>query len=136
MSDVITYDPLKVNLVIKGVAITGFADGTMIEIEKNEDAIMPYVGTQGEVSIAENADKTGTIKVTLQQTSPSVQYLNTLAKQKGDDAAFPISVINMNTNGVSASGTKARVKKMATETIDKEIKEREFEIFVADLDLI
>ena len=132
----ITFDPQKVNLVVKGVAITGFAEGTMIEIERNEDAIIPYVGTQGEVAFAESADKTGVIKVTLMQTSPSVGYLNTLAKQKGDDAAFPVSVVNMNTNAISASGTKARVKKMATETIDKEVKEREFEIYVADLDLI
>lgn len=134
--DVLTYDPLKVNLVVNNVVITGFADGTMIEVERNEDAIMPYVGTQGEVAIAESADKTGTVKITLMQTSPSVGFLNMLAKQKGDDAAFPISVVNMNTNAISASGTKARVKKMATESIDKEVKEREFEIFVADLDLI
>ena len=39
----ITFDPQKVNLVVKGVAITGFAEGTMIEIERNEDAIIPYV---------------------------------------------------------------------------------------------
>lgn len=134
--DVLTYDPLKVNLIIGNVAITGFAEGSMIEVERNEDAVYPYVGTQGEVSYAESADKTGIIKIVLMQTSPSVQYLNTLAKQKGDDAAFPVSVVNMNTNGISASGTKARVKKMASETIDKEITEREFEIFVADLDLI
>ncbi len=134
--DVLTYDPLKVTLVVGTVAITGFAEGSMIEVERNEDAIYPYVGTQGEVAIAESADKTGTIKITLMQTSPSVQYLNTLAKQKGDEAAFAVSIVNMNTNGVSASGTKARVKKMAAEAYDKEVTEREFEIFVSDLDMV
>ena len=134
--DVLTYDPKKVTLIVGTVAIVGYAEGSMIEIERNEDAITAHVGTQGEVAFAESADKTGIVKVTLMQTSPSVSYLNTLAKQKGDDAAFPISVVNMNTNGVSASGTKARVKKMASEVIDKEITEREFEIFVADLDLV
>lgn len=133
---VLTYDPQKVNLVVNEVVITGFADGSMIEVERNEDAIYPYVGTKGEVSIAESADRTGTIKVTLKQTSPSVAYLNTLAKQKGDDASFPVSIVNMNTNGQSASGTDCRVKKMATETYDKEVTEREFEIFVSDLDII
>ena len=134
--DVLTYDPLKVTLVVGSVAIVGFAEGSMIEVERNEDAITPYVGTQGEVAFAESADKTGTIKVTLMQTSPSVVYLNTLAKLKGDEAAFPVSIVNMNTNGVSSSGTKARVKKMASEVYDKEVTEREFEIFVADLDIV
>lgn len=134
--DVLTYDPLKVNLIVGDVAIVGFAEGSMIEVERNEDAIYPYVGTKGEVSIAESADKTGTIKVVLKQTSPSVGYLNTLAKQKGDDSFFPVSIVNMNTNGQSASGTKCRVKKMASESYDKEITEREFEIFVADLDIV
>ncbi|EJU22977.1 hypothetical protein HMPREF1143_0497 [Peptoanaerobacter stomatis] len=134
--DVKTYDPLKVNLVVNGVTITGFADGSIIEVERNEDAIMPYVGTKGEVAIAESADKTGTFKITLMSTSPSVQYLNTLAKQKGDDAAFPVSLVNMNTNAISATATTCRVKKMASETIDKDVTEREFEIFAADLDLI
>lgn len=133
--ELISYDPLKVNLDVNGVIITGYADGAMIEVERNEDAIFPYVGTQGEVAVAESADKTGTIKVTLMQTSPSVSYLDTLAKQKGDEAAFPVTMINMNTNAVDCSGTKARVKKMASETIDKEVTEREFEIFVADLDI-
>ena len=134
--DVLTYDPLKVTLVVGTVVIVGFAEGSMVEVERNEDAVAPYVGTQGEVAFAESADKTGTIKITLMQTSPSVSYLNTLAKQKGDDAAFPVSIVNMNTNGVSASGTKARVKKIAAEVYDKEVTEREFEIFVADLDLV
>ena len=75
--DVKTYDPLKVNLVVKGVTITGFADGSIIEVERNEDAISPYVGTKGEVAIAESADKTGTFKITL--TSGEVLFIvNTL----------------------------------------------------------
>lgn len=134
--DVKSYDPEKVNLIVKNVAIVGFADGSIIEVERNEDSIVPYVGTKGEVAFAESADKTGIIKVNLMSTSPSVQFLNSLAKQKGDDASFAVSVINMNTNAISVSATKARVKKMASEKIDKEVTTREFEIYVADLDFI
>ena len=31
----ISYDPKKTNLIINGTAITGFADGAMIEAEYN-----------------------------------------------------------------------------------------------------
>lgn len=44
----ISYDPQKTNLIINGTAITGFADGAMIEAEYNSDFIEPYVGTQGD----------------------------------------------------------------------------------------
>lgn len=131
--EVTTYDPKKVNLDVRGVIITGYADGSMIEIERNSDLVYPYVGTQGDVGFAESADQTGKIKIRLKQDSPSVVYLNALAREKGDDAAFPVSIINMNTNGVNCSGTKSRLLKPANEKFDKEITEREFEIFVADL---
>lgn len=131
----ISYDPQKTNLIINGTAITGFADGAMIEAEYNSDFIEPYVGTQGDVAVAEIADCTGTIKITLMQTSPSVAYLDALAKQKGDSAAFAVSIVDMNTNGTNVSGTKARVKKPANSKWDKEVTEREFEIFVADMEM-
>lgn len=131
----ISYDPLKVNLIVDGVAITGYAEGTFIEVERNEDAVMPYVGTKGEVSFAENADESGKIKVTLASTSPQILFLNTLSKKKGDDASFAVSLVNMNTNAVSASGNDCRVIKMAKEELSDEVTEREFEIFVGHLDM-
>jgi hypothetical protein len=133
MIDVLGYDPLKVILTFGGVAITGYADGAMIEVEKNEDNAKPYVGTQGDVAFAESADRTGKIKINLMQTSPSVKYLNDCAKKKGDEASLPVSIVDMNTNGTNCSGTKARVIKESKVTYDKEVKEHEFEIYVADL---
>lgn len=52
MIDVLGYDPEKVILSYGGVAITGYAEGAFIEVEKNEDNVFPYVGTQGDVGFA------------------------------------------------------------------------------------
>lgn len=135
MIDVLGYDPEKVILSYGGVAITGYAEGAFIEVEKNEDNVFPYVGTQGDVGFAESCDRTGKITITLMQTSPSVKYLNDMAKKKGDSASVPVSIVDMNTNGTNCSGTKARVIKESQVSFDKEIKERKFEIYVADMEI-
>lgn len=124
-----TFDIEKVNIVVGGVVLTGFADGSMVSAERNEDSVSPHVGTKGEVSYAESADKTGKFKVTLASTSPHVLYLNRLATGKGTEV--DVSIINMNTNAVQVTGTRCRVLKPAGEEVKDEVTDREFEIFAA-----
>lgn len=129
------YDPLKVILTYGGVAITGYADGSMIEVERNTDNAFPYIGTQGDGAFAESADKSGKITVNLMQTSPSVRYFNEMAKKKGDDASVPVSIVDMNTNALQVSGNYARILKQPQKPVNKEIKEIKIEIYVMDMDI-
>ena len=124
-----SYDPKKVNLIVNGITITGFADGSMISVERNEDSIVPHVGTKGEVSVAESADESGEITINLASTSPQVQYFVQLSKQKGDDADFSVSIVNMNTNGVSLSSNDCRVKKLPQIEFGDEVDEVEIVLF-------
>lgn len=130
-----TYDPKDVNVIVNGVALTGFAEGSFVTAERNEDSFTEYVGAQGEVAIAENNDKTGQITVTLEATSPSAAYLYELANRKGEAAIFPISIVDLNDNGrITVSGNEARVRKPANYEAGREITEREFVIFVSELE--
>ncbi len=131
MSIVSVYDPLEVSVVINGNTLTGLAE-SMIEAEQMEDNFMEYVGALGEVSIAENANKTGTIKLTLKNTSPSLAMMNNLANRRTLDAFVPVSINDTNTAGAVISGTQCRVRKPATYNAGKEVEEVEFELFVAD----
>ena len=124
-----TYNPKDIIIVVGGRAITGVADESFVAAEKTEDGFTEYIGAKGEVSIAENANETGTIRITLAHTSPSISYLNSLANRK---AVVPANIIDMNTNGVRAGGTRCIVRKPATAEWGKEVGNREFEIFVAD----
>ena len=74
-----TYDFKKVSVIINGVFITGFMDGEPIQVEKNEDDVIPHVGAGGDVTYAESADQTGTITITLKQTSSSLPFLRQFA---------------------------------------------------------
>lgn len=122
------YDPKDVTVNIDGTIITGFAEGTFVKCEKNEDNFAPYVGAQGEVDYAKSADKTGKITVTIKSTSPSLNYLNNLANKSSTVSAY---VIDAN-SGLKYGGTECVCMKPADAEFSNEITEREFTIHVSD----
>lgn len=129
------YDPKDVNVIVGGVALTGFAEDSFVSAERMEDSFTEYVGAKGEVAMAESNNKTGEITVTLEGTSPSVAYLNDLATRKGKNAVVSVSVVDLNDDSkVVISGAEARVRKPAAYEAGKEISEREFVIFVSEME--
>ena len=80
--EVASYDPKKVNLVMNGKIITGFASDSMITIARNEDTVTTQVGVKGDVAYNENANESGTITVTLMGTSSSLPYVRSLALKR------------------------------------------------------
>lgn len=71
-----TYDPLKVSFTFLGIAIKGFAKGTMIKVSRNSDNYKLAIGSQGEGCRTRSQDKSGTIEITLMASSPSNDYLS------------------------------------------------------------
>ena len=130
-----TYDIANVNLVVGGRTITGLADGTVIQAEKNADSFTSHVGVKGEVTLAENNDSTGTITVTVKNTSPSYPYLTQLGNRKGRNAIVPAQIVDFNENSVQAGGSEARVMRPANASWSDEETSREFQIFVADFSM-
>jgi hypothetical protein len=125
-----TYDFKKVSVIVDGVYITGFMDGEVIQVEKNEDDVIPHVGAGGDVTYAESADQTGTITITLKQTSSSLPFLQQLRKSK---RIFPIQIVDSNTNAYRVGGSEARILKMPNRSWGNEVQGVEVQIHVADL---
>lgn len=125
-----TYDFKKVSVIVDGVFIVGFMDGEPIQVEKNEDDITPHVGAGGDVTYAESADQTGTITLTLKQTSASLPFLQQLRKSK---RIFPIQIVDSNTNTYRVGGSEARIVKMPSRSWGAEVQGVEVQIHVADL---
>ena len=48
--EIASYDPKKVNLVMNGKIITGFASDSMITIARNEDTVTTQTGVKGDVA--------------------------------------------------------------------------------------
>ncbi len=69
---VTTYDPKKVNVIVGGRVITGFASDGVVTLAKSEDSVTPSVGAKGDVTYSENANESGTVSLTLMSTSSSL----------------------------------------------------------------
>ncbi|KZN96163.1 hypothetical protein AZI98_08855 [Aeribacillus pallidus] len=129
MPEIRTYDATNVTVTVDGKFITGFAEGSFVECEKDETNFDVKVSAQGDVSIAKRNNTLGTITITLSQTSPSVSFLDSLANS---GKMFPISVISNNEVKEKVYGTKAMVEKPANKTFSDEAEDREFTIKVFD----
>lgn len=127
-----TYNPKLVSLIVDGLHFTGFADGTFIGAERNEDSRIPHVGVHGDVTISESADKTGTITATLMQSSPSLRYARQLAKSGKE---FPVQIVDANTQTLRAGGTQAVILRTPALEYGDEVASTEVSIFVADYDV-
>jgi hypothetical protein len=113
-----TYDPEKIDLIIAGVTITGFGEDDIEVAPNEENAVTEKVGVKGELSRAEQADKTGELRFSLQDTSPSNAFLQGLAATKTSFATLfkdrssgsPLTVIDAD----------SRIKNRPTHTRGKE----------------
>ena len=105
-----SYDPKKVTVTLNGRVLTGFASDGIITVSKSEDSFTPNVGAQGDVIIEENANESGTIAVTLQQTSSSLPYLRNLAANR---TFFRTVISDSNDDdGIKISASNCRITKM------------------------
>ncbi|ABR46655.1 hypothetical protein Amet_4354 [Alkaliphilus metalliredigens QYMF] len=129
---VTTYDMNGVNVIVGGRFITGFADGTAITSEANEDKFSVQVGVKGEVTFSETNDPTGAIGIILKQTSPSVPYLDGLANRKGENAIVSAQIVDLTANGVNAGGNRCRVTRTSKKEFSNSESKREYRIYVAD----
>jgi hypothetical protein len=94
-----TYDPKKVLVSFMGQPITGFADGTFINIaNRGGDRWAEYVGADGEVSRAKNVDTTKRITITLSQTSLSNSFLSDMLAldMASSTAVGPLKITDVN----------------------------------------
>lgn len=70
------YSPKRTASNWGGYDLSGWAEGTFINIARSVDNTTPLVGAAGDVGITLNADKTGTIEATFMQTSETNQVLS------------------------------------------------------------
>ena len=106
--EVASYDPKKVNLVMNGKIITGFASDSMITIARNEDTVTTQVGVKGDVAYNENANESGTITVTLMGTSSSLPYVRSLALKRKEVSVMIVDAndsasVNVQRNAAASS---------------------------------
>lgn len=78
MGAVKSYDPAEVQVIIAGIKISGFADGTFVTAARKNASFALIVGSDGEGARAKSNDRSATVTVTLLQTSDSNDALSAL----------------------------------------------------------
>lgn len=124
-----SYDAKDVSVIVNGIYLTGFADGTFVSYSKDEEQFSTTVGALGDVARAKVNNPLGTITVTLQQTSPQVSMMNNLAMS---GKLVEARVIHKGSSTLKVGGTQCFIKKPADGEFSNEISNREFEIAVLD----
>jgi hypothetical protein len=129
-----TYSPKDISIIVAGTQITGFAEDSFLSIERSSDAFVKVVGADGEVARTASADKSGTITITLLQSSSSNDVLSAL--QAADEISltgkFPLLIKDHFGTSIHEAST-AWVMKVADAEYGAELGDVEWTIECADL---
>lgn len=124
-----TYDPQQVSLSLGGQIASGFADGTFINIERDEDTFTKVSGADGEVSRAKSANTAALLTLTLAQTSPYNDILSAFAALDELDGSGIVPMILKDGSGRTvASSAAAWIRKPPAAPFGKEVDNREWAI--------
>lgn len=73
------YDPKRIVATWKAIAIVGYATGTFLQAERDNDTFTTEAGAQGDVVRTKSHDRRGKVTFTLQSTSPANDLLSVFA---------------------------------------------------------
>lgn len=131
-----TYDPRSVVITVGGVPLSGFSDGTFLEVIRNEATWTTVVGADGYVTRGKTNNLSGQMTITLKQSSPSNDVLSGFITldELSNAGIVPILVKDLSGNSTYFAG-QGWVQQWANSTFAKDISDREWTITLATLDL-
>jgi hypothetical protein len=131
-----TYDPKQVIITISGVPMSGFSDGTFLEIDRNEPTWNTVVGADGLVTRGKTNNFSGTLTLTLKQSSPSNDVLSGLmaVDEATNAGVFPVLVKDLSGNSIYFSA-QAWVTQYANSSFGKDISDRQWILTMSEADV-
>jgi hypothetical protein len=93
-----TYDAKKIACIVGGVMLSGFNDGDVVTVERNEDTFTFQPDTDGGGTRSKSNNKSGRFTFVLSQTSAANGLLTAIAKldEVGNAGAVPVIVKDLN----------------------------------------
>lgn len=132
-----SYDASEVSVIVGTRALSGLAEGTFVNVARDEDSFTKQVGADGEVTRSKTNNRSGSIEITLQQGSSDNLYLSGLhtADENTGNGIFPV-IVKDNSGESLAFGREAWVRKPADQAFGRDAAERTWVIDVAELDSV
>lgn len=123
-----SYNPKKIQIIINGRYITGFADDDVYNYEETDDRFTPYEGADGEIEYSERASNGAIITINLKHTSPSIRYIEGLYADRED---IDVTIKDFNDDGgEEISGTDGVIMRRPDSSRGPEISSKEIQIHV------
>ncbi len=129
------YSFSEVDLFLNGVEITGLGEGgDVMTAERRNDAMTDKIGAKGNMVINISADKSGTVTLKLQQTSPTISILqgHVQAAQAGAFAPLTFMMRDSSRNDI-VTGTLGYCPKMGPMVRGDEVNDEEWVLVFEDL---
>jgi len=136
MAQTKTYDPKQMKVSFGGVILGGFADGTFLEVERDEDTFSRKVGAAGEACWVRNNNRGGKVTFTVMQDSATNSVLSSFLKADELLGTGVQTFYAAEANGSTAvHATEARITKPPAVKRGKEHDNVEWVIDCADIDV-
>ena len=100
------YDPRKILISLGPHVVTGYADGTFVNIEAHGDGVSKEVGADGEVVRSIDPDETATVTISVQYGSPTIAFCQQAYdrdRKTSGEGSFPILIKDLKGNLVFSS---------------------------------
>lgn len=122
-----TYDPKQVSVIFDGNPLSGYTDGTFVEIEFDEDLWNKVTGADGATSRSKIGNYAGAITVTLKSTSAGNDILSSMVQRdrRNNTGRGPIIVKDASGRTVW-SARNAWVRAMPSQSFSLEVEDREW----------
>lgn len=132
-----TYDPKNVSIIIGSHIVSGFADGTFINVERRNPTWSLVAGASGETERSKSNDKSGRITLTLLQSSASNDILSGFAQsdELDNSGTFPL-LMKEDTGTTIIEATEAWCTKPSNTPYGKESQGREWVIETGELVMV
>lgn len=130
-----TFDPSQLVLSVGGVPASGWADGSMMTVEYDEDAYTKVVGVD-QTTRVKSSNNGGKITIRLQQSSPFNDVLSAFAIADREDNSGVVPALGKDNSGRTVIfSPSAWVMKIPSAEFAKEHSDREWILDCADLEL-
>lgn len=132
-----TYDAGRVVITFGPHVVTGYADGTFVKASRDNDTFTKRTGADGHGTRTRLRSKAGSIELTLEQTSPSNDYLAGVAVSDEllGNGVMPVVVKDLNGKSL-ATAAEAWIRKPADLEDAKEAGTRSWILDTCELVLV
>lgn len=131
-----TYDPKQVVISIGGVPMSGFSEGTFLEVDRDEPTWNKVVGADGLVTRSKTNNLSGTLTLTLKQSSPSNDVLSGFLAidEATNQGVVPVLVKDLSGNSIYFSAN-AWITQYANSTFGKDISDRQWVLSLDEVEI-